>query len=745
MMKMLKPWHYSPSALVALCAMLVPSLRGSATHLVGGELTYEFVGQNGQGENEFEVHCFIYRDCSSNNSNGTGFDASAAVGIYQGNNLFQVASGTLNPALVTDVIPENPNNCAFLPEDLCVERAEYIINVSLPASQQAYTLVHQRCCRSPAILNLTIPEDQGFSLVTSIPGNTSSNFVNSSPSFNELPQAFACSNYPFSIDNSAVDVDGDSLSYAISPIYLGGTPFQPIPNPPTGPPFSPVNWAPGYAAQAPLGPGSGLVINPVTGILSGTPTTNGKFALGIVVTEWRNGQQIGSILRDFTMDIVVCNILSPAYDLPDPCSGLTIDFEQFGNPSDSYFWDFGANETTEDESTDAEPQYTYEEPGIYDVSLFFETGSCSDSLFFELVVHDPWNTDFEVTDLVCSDGGWLGQLVLDDSDWTNYINWDWSFGGNSSPNAASNSTPDEILFAAGSDVTVELESSAFTCTQTATFDVALPDLPFANFEIDYEPCSGLQASFVNLSPDTGPFSWDFGGGSGSANNEISPSFTYPAFGTYEVVLTAGAGTDCADSQSLEITLFPEFPFDSVYTVQPLSQCDETGFVLLEHSGVGADELSWDFPGVISTSELTAQVNFPGVGVYFGSLTLFNAACDLTVVYDIEAEIPQPLTGVTYEVPNVISPNNDGRNDSFSPVLMDGDNNVFSALDPGDFVFYDLSIYNRWGNAVFESSQGGRAWRPSEEVLEGTYYVTLSARHVCDEVPFQYVGELSVVR
>ena len=105
MMKMLKPWHYSPSALVALCAMLVPSLRGSATHLVGGELTYELVGQNGQGENEFEVHCFIYRDCSSNNSNGTEFDASAAVGIYQGNNLFQVASGNLNPALVTDVNP----------------------------------------------------------------------------------------------------------------------------------------------------------------------------------------------------------------------------------------------------------------------------------------------------------------------------------------------------------------------------------------------------------------------------------------------------------------------------------------------------------------------------------------------------------------------------------------------------------------------------------------------------------------
>ena len=58
-----------------------------ATHLVGGEMTYEYLGPNGQGENEFEVHCYIYRDCSSNNVNGTDFDGTAWIGVYQGNNL----------------------------------------------------------------------------------------------------------------------------------------------------------------------------------------------------------------------------------------------------------------------------------------------------------------------------------------------------------------------------------------------------------------------------------------------------------------------------------------------------------------------------------------------------------------------------------------------------------------------------------------------------------------------------------
>ena len=83
-----------------LLLLVLYSEQATGTHLVGGELTYEYVGLNAQGDNEFEVHCYIYLDCSSNNSNGTGFDASAVIGVYQQNNLITTASGSLNPALV---------------------------------------------------------------------------------------------------------------------------------------------------------------------------------------------------------------------------------------------------------------------------------------------------------------------------------------------------------------------------------------------------------------------------------------------------------------------------------------------------------------------------------------------------------------------------------------------------------------------------------------------------------------------
>ena len=178
------------------------SLNARATHLVGGELTYTYIGTTSSGQMQFEVHCFIYRDCSSSNTNETPFDASAAIAVYQGSTLISTVSAPLDFGLVENILPQNPNNCAFLPEDLCIERAEYIATVTVSPSQQPYTLVHQRCCRSPAITNLNLPQDQGFSLTTTIPGNLTNIGPNNTPVFNQLPQAFVCSNYPFLLDNS---------------------------------------------------------------------------------------------------------------------------------------------------------------------------------------------------------------------------------------------------------------------------------------------------------------------------------------------------------------------------------------------------------------------------------------------------------------------------------------------------------------------------------------------------------------
>ena len=101
-------------------------------------------------------------------------------------------------------------------------------------------------------MNLNNPDDAGATFTTQIPGTNLTEDPNSSPVFNSLPPVALCAGFDFFFDHSATDLDGDSLAYTFCSPLFGGSPNAPAPNPPNGPPYTPVNWAPGYSATVPL-------------------------------------------------------------------------------------------------------------------------------------------------------------------------------------------------------------------------------------------------------------------------------------------------------------------------------------------------------------------------------------------------------------------------------------------------------------------------------------------------------------
>lgn len=62
----------------------------------------------------------------------------------------------------------------------------------------------------------------------------------------------------------------------------------------------------------------------------------------------------------------------------------------------------------------------------------------------------------------------------------------------------------------------------------------------------------------------------------------------------------------------------------------------------------------------------------------------------------------------FEVPNVITPNGDGKNDTFKPFVS--------------FAGFDLDVYNRWGRKVYSQKQYKGDW--GTDVPAGTYYYHL---------------------
>ncbi len=124
---------------------------------------------------------------------------------------------------------------------------------------------------------------------------------NSSPTFSNKPIAVVCNGQSFYFNHGAVDPDGDSLSYTFyAPNINSGVS---------------VTYNLPYSASNFVQSSTPIVLDPVTGDLSFTPSQILTTLTGIRVDEWReiNGVQtiIGSVFRDIQIKVSSCTNLIP--------------------------------------------------------------------------------------------------------------------------------------------------------------------------------------------------------------------------------------------------------------------------------------------------------------------------------------------------------------------------------------------------------------------------------------------------
>jgi gliding motility-associated-like protein len=73
----------------------------------------------------------------------------------------------------------------------------------------------------------------------------------------------------------------------------------------------------------------------------------------------------------------------------------------------------------------------------------------------------------------------------------------------------------------------------------------------------------------------------------------------------------------------------------------------------------------------------------------------GAACDS--IFSSSATLKVAQCKITFYVPSAFTPNNDGKNDYFKPILLDNVNE------------YYFGIYNRWGQLIFETNDINQGW------------------------------------
>ncbi|MCI5056896.1 MAG: hypothetical protein MRY83_12350, partial [Flavobacteriales bacterium] len=286
---------------IAALAIIVDA---NATHVAGGNITYECLGQNSSGHNEYEITYTLYRACE--NGNSTKIDPEQPM-VYS-NSCNQ--SIPLTFTLVSDPDGVDVTPTCFGTNTLCdddnspYEGYEYFIfkdTVALPV--QCADWMVQAClnARNNTIGTIQNPGSEIMCVRSRI--NNTGGICNNSPVFTNDPVGFLCLGNQFCFNNGAFDADGDSLVYEqIVPQgeLIGAVPTA-IP--------STVNYLSGFSETMPTG--DPMSFDVVNGNFCITSTWIGKTVTAIRVNEYRNGVLIGSIIRDIQLYVQPCNNGSP--------------------------------------------------------------------------------------------------------------------------------------------------------------------------------------------------------------------------------------------------------------------------------------------------------------------------------------------------------------------------------------------------------------------------------------------------
>jgi len=286
------------------------------------------------------------------------------------------------------------------------------------------------------------------------------------------------------------------------------------------------------------------------------------------------------------------------------------------------------------------------------------------------------------------------------------------------------------------------------CSTTDTILVNYNPLPIVDLGIDTTLCQGESLIF-DATTTNATYLWQ--------DNSTNPTFNITQQGTYwaEVTTNCGSTTDtinvnynsiptidlgndttlCQNQKlTLDVTttnatylwqdnstnpIFNVTQQGTYWTEVNINNCSATDTILVNYNplpivDLGKDTilcqnqtLTLDATTTNATylwqdNSTNPTFNVTQQGTYWTEVTVNNcSATDTVLIIEEDCEI-------ILEIPNVFTPNNDGINDLFVPIVSKG------------IVTMKTIIFNRWGNKIFETNKILIGW-DGQDVSDGTYF------------------------
>lgn len=358
--------------------LLLLSVPVMATHIVGGEFEFVFKGVTTTGYHRYNLGMILYFD--KRNGNPGALDFEVIVRVFRKRDNAVVVNGIRLSLLETTAVQYKRPECAssgsvvtdrlFYSYSIGGTPTEYLFDPQDFTDPEGYYISWERCCRNYTVTNIYSEDPNTGS--TRYAGQTfylefPPMIRNGEPFFNSAPRLFkplsdyACRGRRYTVDFKGVDPDGDSLVYSmVVPLNtLSGDALPPIDQLPRRGPYPPVTYRPGYSANNVMNGAPDLSISK-DGLLSVVPRTAGLFVFAVKCEEFRNGEKIGEIRRDFQLLVLTnCPAATPPVVEGKPRSSGTFVTNQLqvsfttNTPDDQRCIDIRVSDpdaTTQDES-----------------------------------------------------------------------------------------------------------------------------------------------------------------------------------------------------------------------------------------------------------------------------------------------------------------------------------------------------------------------------------------------------------
>ncbi len=429
------------------------------------------------------------------------------------------------------------------------------------------------------------------------------------------------------------------------------------------------------------------------------------------------------VTANFTMDSTGCNPFS-------------VEFENQSENADLFTWDFGDGVS----SSLNNPVHKFNNNEATDTNFTVELLSksqydCADSVEHQITVYPAPVARFAVTPSLQV----FPNSIISVDNTTNVGSWDflWDFDDD---NTSTQRQPGTHTYDHWGEYDILLSVSSNHCSDEVSHKIVIiPPEPVAAFSATpLEGCVPLTVNFTDHSTFDEEHLWDFD--DGSTSTEENPVHTYTEAGTYYIKETiSGEGGEDYAYKTIRAYKLPIADFNVGPELVMLPDEEIHAFDLSKYG----EKYFWNFGDGVSSDEQNPTHLYTLEGEYDVSL-IVTSEKGCTDSLSKSRAITVVGEGII-QFPTAFTPSKAGSNGGY--YNQEEDNNyVFHPVGAG-IIKYELTIFNRWGEIVFETNDVNIGWDGyiNDKIAKQDVYIWKVKGKFSNGRAFEKAGDVTLIR